>query len=233
MQEPLLIATNIWKRFQHPRRLDILQGVDVSVHRGETMALVGSSGSGKSTLLSILATLDQPTAGEIRILGKPLKQWKLSTLRNQIFGFVFQQYHLLEEYSVLENILMPAYISRQSMANNHKAHLFAVRLLEKIGMLEHKDSPVQQLSGGEQQRVAIARALCNNPSIVFADEPSGNLDTKNARIIYELLFSFCASMNKALIVVTHDKNLAALCDRVLYLESGKLSVAQSREVIEV
>lgn len=233
MQEPLLVATNIWKRFQHPKPWDVLQGIDITVHKGETVALVGPSGSGKSTLISILATLDQPSSGEITILGKPVKKWELSLLRNQIFGFVFQQYHLLEEYSVLENILMPAYINRQSITEKSKAYLFAIRLLERIGMLDQKDFPVKQLSGGEQQRVAIARALCNNPSLIFADEPSGNLDERNAAIIYELLFSFCASMNKALIVVTHDRELAALCNRVLYLESGKLSFAKSQEVIKV
>lgn len=233
MQEPLLVATNIWKRFQRPKPWDVLQGIDISVHKGETVALVGPSGSGKSTLLSILATLDQPSSGKITILGQPVKKWQLSLLRNQIFGFIFQQYHLLEEYSVLENILMPVYINRESIKENSKAYLFAIRLLKRIGMVNKKNFPVKQLSGGEQQRVAIARALCNNPSLIFADEPSGNLDKKNAVIIHELLFSFCASMNKALIVVTHDRELAALCNRVLYLESGKLSFAKSHEVIEV
>lgn len=233
MQEPLLVATTLWKRFCYPKPRDLLKGIDITVYKGERVALVGPSGSGKSTLLSILATLDPPSSGEIIFLGKPIKKWDLSFLRNQVFGFVFQQYHLLEEYSVLENILMPAYISRQSITRKSKAYLFAIGLLERIGMLAQKDFPVKQLSGGEQQRIAIARALCNNPSLIFADEPSGNLDKKNAVIIYELLFSFCASMNKAMIVVTHDKELAAMCDRTLYLESGKLSLAKSHEVIGV
>lgn len=233
MQEPLLAAKNLWKRFERPKSFDVLQGIDLTVYKGETVALVGPSGSGKSTLLSLLAALDRPTSGSVMIMGKSVEQWNVSILRNQIFGFVFQQYHLLEEYSVLENILMPAYIGRQSIAKNSKAYLFANGLLEKIGMLDQKHFPVKQLSGGEQQRVAIARALSNNPSILFADEPSGNLDEKNSAIIYELLFSFCTSMNKSLIIVTHDRNLAALCDRVLYLESGKLSTAKAHEVIGV
>lgn len=222
MLEPLLIANDLRKKFERPKPFEILQGVNLTVYAGETIALVGSSGSGKTTLLSILASLDRATSGRITILGKPLEKWDLSILRNQIFGFVFQQYHLLEECSVLENILMPAYIGRKSTQQNSEAYLSAIELLQKIGMGEQKCFPVKQLSGGEQQRVAIARALCNNPSILFADEPSGNLDEKNARAIYDLLLSFCKSMNKALVIVTHDMELANLCSRILYIESGKL-----------
>lgn len=233
MQEPLLIAKNIWKRFEFPKPLDVLQGIDLILYERETVAIVGPSGCGKSTLLSIVAALDRASSGAVIIMGKPVEKWNLSILRNQILGFIFQQYHLLEDYSVLENILMPAYIGRQSIAKNSAAYLSAMHLLQKTGMLDQKDSPVKQLSGGEQQRVAIARALCNNPSILFADEPSGNLDEKNSAIIYELLFSFCRSMNKALIIVTHDKRLASLCDRVLYIESGKLCSEKWREVVRV
>lgn len=233
MQEPLLIARNIWKRFEFPKPFDVLQGVDLILRESETVAIVGPSGCGKSTLLSILAVLDRATSGTVTIMGKPVEKWDLSLLRNQILGFVFQQYHLLEDYSVLENILMPAYIGRQSIAKNSKAYFSAIHLLERIGMIDQKDFPVKQLSGGEQQRVAIARALCNNPSILFADEPSGNLDERNSAIIYELLFSFCKSMNKALIMVTHDSNLAASCDRVLSIKSGKLCSEKSEEVARV
>lgn len=222
MSEPLLIASDLRKQFKVPKPFDVLQGVNLTVHAGETIALVGSSGSGKTTLLSILASLDRATSGTVTILGKPIEKWDLSILRNQILGFVFQQYHLLEECSVLENVLMPAYIARKSTQKNSEAYLLAIELLGKIGMAEQKYFPVKQLSGGEQQRVAIARALCNNPSILFADEPSGNLDDKNASAIYDLLLSFCKSMNKALVIVTHDMSLANLCSRILYIESGKL-----------
>lgn len=223
MSEPLLIAKNLRKKFDRPKPREVLQGVNLSVHAGETIALVGSSGSGKTTLLSILASLDRATSGTVTILGKPIEKWDLSILRNQILGFVFQQYHLLEECSVLENILMPAYIGRKSTQKNSEAYLSAIELLHKIGMSEQKYFPVKQLSGGEQQRVAIARALSNNPSIVFADEPSGNLDEKNAGAIYDLLLSFCKSMNKALVIVTHDMSLASRCSRILHIESGKLT----------
>lgn len=233
MQEPLLIATNIWKRFQFPKPVDLLQGIDLILRERERVAIVGPSGCGKSTLLSILAALDRASSGTVTIMGKSVEKWDLSLLRNQILGFVFQQYHLLEDYSVLENILMPAYIGRQSIAKNSRAYFSAMDLLERIGMVDQKHFPVKQLSGGEQQRVAIARALCNNPSILFADEPSGNLDEKNSAIIYELLFSFCRSMNKALIIVTHDSKVAASCDRVLCIESGKLCSEKSQEVARV
>lgn len=222
MPQPLLIADDLRKKFEKPRPLEILQGVNLTVHAGETIALVGSSGSGKTTLLSILASLDRATSGSLAILGKPIEKWDLSILRNQILGFVFQQYHLLEECTVLENVLMPAYIARKSTQENSEAYLSAIKLLEKMGMAEQKYFPVKQLSGGEQQRVAIARALCNNPSILFADEPSGNLDERSASTIYDLLLSFCKSMNKALVIVTHDMSLASRCNRILYIQSGKL-----------
>jgi len=213
---PVLQARNIRKTFTHPTALDVLKGVDLDVYPGEAIAILGRSGEGKSTLLQILGTLDTPTSGEVHILGKQVGPQLAGLIRNQHIGFIFQSYHLLEDYTVLENVLMPAWIARQTPPSAH-----GPALLEKVGLTERAHHYGKQLSGGEKQRAAIARALCNDPQILFADEPSGNLDGATAQGIQDLLFQ-CVQAGKSLIVVTHDLNLARKCHKQYTLKQGLL-----------
>ena len=213
---PILQAKNIKKIFTNPVQLEILSGIDFTVEPGQSVAIMGRSGEGKTTLLHILGTLEKATSGTLEIAGK--NGWERSLeVRNQHIGFVFQGFHLLEEESALENVLMPARIGRRGSLMRPEAE----RLLQKVGLAQRSGYNVKQLSGGERQRVAIARALCNDPDIILADEPTGNLDKQTADGIHELLFSFVKE-GKALVVVTHDPSLAALCDKTLYLRGGVL-----------
>ena len=213
----IIEACNIHKSFG---TLEVLKGVDFSVDKGEVVAVVGASGAGKSTLLQILGTLSTPDAGSLLVDGTDvlgLSGKALSAFRNRRIGFVFQAHHLLPEFNALENVMIPALIGGDSPK---EARMRALPLLEAVGLsgrLEHKPS---ELSGGEQQRVAIARALVNSPAILFADEPTGNLDSRTKEDIHRLLFSLRESLGQTLVIVTHDPALAALCDRTCHMQDG-------------
>jgi lipoprotein-releasing system ATP-binding protein len=211
----ILSAKNIRKTFRHPEPLELLSNISLDLHAGESIAITGRSGEGKTTLLHILGTLEPFDSGELTIVG----QSSTPTLRNRHLGFIFQSYNLLEDFTALENVLLPARIARQNPSTQH-----GLSLLSSVGLLSRAHHPAKLLSGGERQRVAIARALCNNPDILFADEPSGNLDRPNADAIGTLLFDLVRQKNKSLILVTHDETLAKQCDRRLHLSSGTLTV---------
>lgn len=218
----ILHAKNITKRFKHPVEIDLLRGINLTVQKGETVAIMGRSGEGKSTLLQILGTLDSPTEGELSIAHLPATSNHLSTLRNKHLGFIFQSFHLLEDYTVLQNILMPAMIARKDTGKGSAAYQRAQDLLEQVGLSGRQNHFGKQLSGGEKQRVAIARALINDPDLLFADEPSGNLDRQNADAIHHLLLDFAEKQGKSLVVVTHDEQLASLCHTRYRLTDGVL-----------
>lgn len=215
-------AKSIRKHFFNPDKMELLKGINLQVHQGETIAIMGRSGEGKSTLLQILGTLDSPCQGEISILGKPVTFASRSYIRNKHLAFIFQSFHLLEDYSTLDNVLMPAKIGRTPTAIGTPMYQRALRLLEHVGLSERAHFSTKLLSGGEKQRAAIARALCNDPDIILADEPSGNLDKQTANIIHSLLLGFAKEHNKSLVVVTHDQELADLCDTTYHLVNGVL-----------
>lgn len=225
MSEPVALRTRgLSKRYVggDGTPLQILDGVDLAVEAGESIAIIGQSGAGKSTLLHLLGGLDRPTAGEVWLgadfLGD-LPDPELARLRNERIGFIFQFHHLLREFTALENVMMPQLIAgTPRRAANERAR----ELLSRVGLeprLEHKPA---QLSGGEQQRVAVARALANRPLVLLADEPSGNLDPPTGERLHELLFEVCGHQASAMILVTHNRDLAARADRVLRLEEGRL-----------
>ncbi|MDP1834757.1 MAG: ABC transporter ATP-binding protein [Chlamydiales bacterium] len=220
--EYILEADDLHKAFYHPTKVTLLQGINLRVSRGETVAIMGRSGEGKSTLLHVLGTLEPPCRGQITIAGLSASAMNRSQLRSRHIGFVFQSFHLLEDYTVLENVLMPARIDRHRTAKGSAAYLRACQLLERVGMSGRMDFNTKLLSGGEKQRVSLARALCNNPDLIFADEPSGNLDKDNSRKIHELLMSLAAEDGKAVVIVTHDPELAALCSTRYRLTDGVL-----------
>lgn len=220
MQEIILKAIDIYKSYPSGKtRLDILKGLNLEVHRGEIVVIVGASGVGKSTLLNLLGTLDKPDKGEIRFEGKNIAQLnKLARFRNEAMGFVFQFHHLLPEFSALENVLLPALIGRRKSREVIKS---AELLLEEVGLLQRKNHKPGQLSCGEAQRVAIVRALINNPALILADEPTGNLDSNTANEVFNLLQKLTKQRNQTLIMVTHNEELAKKGDRVLRLVEGK------------
>lgn len=219
---PVLSAKNIRKTFHRPTEIEILKGVSLDIYPGESIAIMGASGEGKSTLLHILGTLEEATGGELIIAGKSVQHNPPPTLRNCHIGFVFQSFHLLEDYSVLQNVLMPALIAGQEIHKGSEAHSRAIELVKKVGLEKRLEYPTKLLSGGEKQRTAIARALCNNPELLLADEPSGNLDHTTSKHIQELLLNSVKELHKSLVVVTHDDTLASLCDRKLLLWDGYL-----------
>ncbi|MCH9626416.1 MAG: Lipoprotein-releasing system ATP-binding protein LolD [Chlamydiales bacterium] len=220
--EPILSAKKIRKTFTHPVSVEVLKGVSIEVFPGKSIAIMGASGEGKSTLLQILGTLEAPTEGELIIAGKSITHHPPPTLRNQHIGFVFQGYNLLEDYSVLQNVLMPALIAGRPIHRGSSIYTHACSLLDRVGLSHRIHFTTKLLSGGEKQRVALARALCNDPELLLADEPSGNLDHETSSRIHELLFHSVKELNKSLIVVTHDHTLAELCDRKLILCDGQL-----------
>ncbi len=224
--KPILSAKNIRKTFSNPVEIEILKGISLDIHPGESVAIMGASGEGKSTLLHILGTLEAASSGELWIAGKSVHNNPSPTLRNQHIGFVFQAFNLLEDYSVLQNVLMPALIGGKETHKGAPAHARAVDLLHRVGLEKRIDYPTKLLSGGEKQRTAIARALCNDPEILLADEPSGNLDHTTSRQIQDLLFDSVKELYKSLIVVTHDSKLASRCDRTLILWDGLLNLEQ-------
>lgn len=226
METPILSAKKIKKTFFTPSPLDLLKEINLDVFPKKTIAIVGRSGSGKSTLLSILGTLETPTSGELEIHGKRVELNQVDKIRNELIGFIFQSYHLLEEYTALENVLIPAKIARIDVKKGSKMHKRALELLGQVGCLDRANFLAKHLSGGEKQRVAIARALCNDPSLILADEPTGNLDDENSKKIHELLIHFAKELNKGLIIVTHNRDLAALCDQRFLLKNGLLECIQ-------
>ncbi len=200
--------------------VEVLKGIDFDVEKGEIVSIVGSSGAGKSTLLHILGTLDRPTAGSVSIQGQDVfkqNDKKLSAFRNQNIGFVFQFHHLLPEFTAVENVSMPAFINGSSGDETKKK---ATQLLDFMGLADRINHKPSELSGGEQQRVAIARALINDPAIVMADEPTGNLDSDNSEDIHKLFLSLREEFAQTFLVVTHSTLLADLCDRKLTMRDG-------------
>jgi len=220
--KPVLEAIDLAKVFKTPKTVEVFSGLNLTVCGGESLAITGKSGQGKSTLLQVLGTLDPPSKGQVKIMGKPLSPFNVSKIRRQHVAFVFQSFHLLEDYTVLDNILMPAKISREDTSVKSSAHHRALHLLDRIGLSERANFNTKLLSGGEKQRVAIARAFCNDPDILFADEPSGNLDSETASVIHGLLLEFSAQPNKALVLVTHDDTLAKMCSRHYEIVDGSL-----------
>lgn len=228
----VLNAKNLHKSFTNPRKVDILKGVNLIVKRGETVAITGRSGQGKSTLLQLLGTLEPPCHGSLEIVNQPLTRWNKGKIRNQKLAFVFQSFHLLEDYTALDNVLMPARIARKNISKGSEAYNRGLMLLDQVGLSERANFYTKLLSGGEKQRVAIARALCNDPDLILADEPSGNLDKQTAAQIHHLLLDFAHIGNKGVIIVTHDQSLAALCDSQYELSDGQLH-KRSKVVNEV
>ena len=200
--------------------LQVLKGVDLTINKAEIVSIVGSSGAGKSTLLHLLGTLDKPDAGEIYLLGQRIDSLKgnaLAKFRNNNIGFIFQFHHLLPEFSALENVCIPGWI------NGTKKKIVeqkAKELLAQLGLSERLHNKPQQLSGGEQQRVAVARALINNPAIIMADEPTGNLDSANGRELHKLFIELKQTMQQTFLIVTHNEELAAMSDRIVHMKDG-------------
>lgn len=215
----MLSAKDIHKRFGP---VDVLKGVDIRIERGEIVSIVGPSGSGKSTLLHILGTLDKPDRGEVFLNDEAISALqgnKLASFRNKHIGFVFQFHHLLPEFSALENVCIPGWLTSR---NKNEVKKGAEELLRILGLNHRLENKQNQLSGGEQQRVAVARALINKPDIVFADEPTGNLDTVNAKELHELFFELRREFNQTFLIVTHNEELAQLSDRTLTMKDGKI-----------
>lgn len=211
--------------------IEVLSCVDLAIEAGEVVAIVGASGTGKSTLLHLLGALDVPTSGEILVDGRShaaLSDTERDVLRNQKIGFVFQFHHLLKEFSALENVMMPLLIGG---ASEVVARTRAEELLTDVGLAERLTHRPAKLSGGEQQRCAVARALARGPSVVLADEPSGNLDNQNSERLHDLLFEMAKSRETALVVVTHNNELAKRCNRVLVLENGTLQTTDPAGVL--
>ncbi len=214
----MLVANNIKKKYGS---LEVLRGIDMSIAKGEVVSIVGASGAGKSTLLQILGTLDKPDSGELflnngNILELNTKQ--LAIFRNQKIGFIFQFHNLFAEFTALENVCMPAFVygSKSDKITKERGSY----LLDLLGLTNRSSNLPSQLSGGEQQRVAVARAIMNEPEIVFADEPSGNLDSKNAQELHELFFKLRRELNQTFVIVTHNQELAQMADRKLVMQDG-------------
>lgn len=220
----VLRARQITKRFLTPTPIVVLKEIDLEINRGESIAIVGKSGEGKSTLLHILGTLEKPSSGTLEICEHNTAHSSLSLLRSQHIGFIFQSYNLLDDYTVLDNVLMPAKIARKPTHKGSIAYQRALKLLENVGLESRAGFLAKLLSGGEKQRAAIARALCNDPDLILADEPSGNLDHFHSQEVHSLLINLARDLNKSLIVVTHDKDFSSLCDKTLLLKDGNLSV---------
>ena len=215
----MLTAKGIFKRYEH---LTVLKGVDIDISKGEIVSIVGSSGAGKSTLLHILGTLDKADKGHIILNGQHLETLngrKLSAFRNKHIGFVFQFHHLLPEFTALENVCIPGWIAGDK---KKEVVLKATELLKTLGLGNRLENKPQQLSGGEQQRVAVARALINSPSIVMADEPTGNLDSANAMELHQLFIDLRNKLEQTFLIVTHNEELAKMSDRILHMKDGKM-----------
>jgi lipoprotein-releasing system ATP-binding protein len=215
----MLTCTNIHKRYGN---LEVLKGVDLVINKGEIASIVGSSGAGKSTLLHILGTLDTADTGQIHLLDKRidvLRGKQLASFRNTHIGFVFQFHHLLPEFTALENVCIPGWIAGRKKREVAER---ATQLLKTLNLGDRLDNKPQQMSGGEQQRVAVARALINQPQIVFADEPTGNLDSKNAKELHELFIQLRTEFHQTFLIVTHNEELAQMSDRIIHMKDGKI-----------
>ncbi len=215
----MVFAENIQKSYG---QVTVLQGVELLIKKSEIVSIVGASGAGKSTLLHILGTLDKADTGRVRIGDtdiQNLKGTKLAEFRNQKIGFVFQFHNLLPEFTVLENVCLPAYLAKKNTSESQKK---ASELLDFLGLKDRLTHLPAQLSGGEQQRTAVARALINTPEVIFADEPSGNLDTHNAQELHQLFFTLRKEFGQTFVIVTHNTALADMSDRKIVLEKGKI-----------
>lgn len=215
----MLSATNIYKQYG---QLTVLRGVNISIKKGEIVSIVGSSGAGKSTLLHILGTLDKADKGEIILNDQHIETLngrKLSAFRNKHIGFVFQFHHLLPEFTALENVCIPGWIAGEK---KREVVIKATGLLKTLGLADRLENKPQQLSGGEQQRVAVARALINSPSIIMADEPTGNLDSANAKELHQLFIDLRNQFSQTFLIVTHNEELAGMSDRILHMKDGKI-----------
>ena len=215
----ILKASNIRKSYGD---LDVLKGIDIAIRQGEVISIVGASGAGKSTLLHILGTLDHPDAGKLFMKQKDVLKLRTSEkakFRNKHIGFIFQFHNLLPEFTALENVCIPAYINGSNPAQVKQQ---AQEVLNSLAIGARSDHKPSELSGGEQQRVAVARALINNPSIIFADEPSGNLDSKNAKELHDLFFQLRDQSGQTFVIVTHNEELANMADRKLELRDGMI-----------
>ncbi|MDP4149074.1 MAG: ABC transporter ATP-binding protein [Bacteroidota bacterium] len=215
----MLTARQIHKYYGN---LWVLKGVDMEVNKGEIVSIVGPSGSGKSTLLHILGTLDEPGKGETILHGRKINELKgrnLAAFRNRHIGFVFQFHHLLPEFTALENVCIPGWIAGVKRSQVEER---AAGLLNTLGVGHRMENKPNALSGGEQQRVAVARALINNPDIVFADEPTGNLDSANARELHQLFFDLRQRFQQTFLIVTHNEELAQMSDRILHMRDGRI-----------
>ena len=215
----ILEATDIHKKYD---QLEVLKDVSIQVNKGEIVSLVGPSGAGKSTLLHILGTLDKPDSGTVQIEGMNVfnqTEKALSAFRNKSIGFIFQFHHLLPEFTAVENICIPAFIAGKGKSESEKRAKELLDMLHLSSRVNHKPS---ELSGGEQQRVAVARAMMNEPALIMADEPSGNLDTNNARDLHKLFFELRDKLNQTFIIVTHNEELANMADRKIQMKDGRI-----------
>ena len=215
----MIIAKDLRKSYGD---LHVLKGVSLSISNGEVVSIVGASGAGKSTLLHLLGTLDTPDSGTIELAGTEttsMNRKQLNAFRNSSIGFVFQFHHLLPEFTAIENVCMPAWIGKKDKS---ETVIRAMSLLELLGVNKRANHKPNELSGGEQQRVAVARALINNPSVVFADEPSGNLDSENANQLHGLFFELRKKFNQTFVIVTHNNQLADMADKKLVMKDGIL-----------
>jgi lipoprotein-releasing system ATP-binding protein len=221
MDQPLklLVATDLYKQYG---TIPVLKGVSLEVSRGEVVSIVGASGAGKSTLLYIVSSLEKTDSGSILFEGKDMNQFSnaaLSQYRNSRLGFVFQFHHLLPEFTALENISIPGWIGKK---NKKMVEKKALELLDFMGLADKKDKKPNSLSGGEQQRVAVARALINEPALIFADEPTGNLDSENAAALHHLFIQLRDEFHQSFLIVTHNESLAQMSNRTLHMKDGKL-----------
>lgn len=215
----MITGKNIYKRYG---TVEVLKGVDVAIGQGEVVSIVGPSGSGKSTLLHILGTLDKADQGSVTMNNTEISSLsgkKLAAFRNKHIGFVFQFHHLLPEFTALENVCIPGWLAKKTKA---EVKVRAESLLSMLGLSHRLENKPNEMSGGEQQRVAVARALINNPDIVFADEPTGNLDSANAQELHKLFFDLRKQFNQTFLIVTHNEELARQSDRILYMKDGKI-----------
>lgn len=216
----MIVAKNIVKKYG---TLEVLKGVSLDVRKAEIVSIIGKSGAGKTTLLHILGTLDLPNSGVVEIDGQDTSKFKqkdLAAFRNEKIGFVFQFHHLLNEFSAIENVCFPAFIKGTSKA---KAEKRAKELLDYLGLADRIHHKPKQLSGGEQQRVAVARALVNDPAVIFADEPTGNLDSDTSSELHALMLKLRKDFNQTFVIVTHNDELSALSDRIVRMEDGQIS----------